>query len=203
MRAIFDLLVKIKEFIGLVLNLPTFLLWRIKFESFPRIRGRVYIRNYGSIRIGKNVYINSNLESSQLGYYPKTIFHTSQSGHIRIEDNVGLSNVVLYSRESIVIHKNARLGAGVKVYDNDFHELGRGLIRGREEIIPCSEVSIGEGAFIGAGSLVLKGVHVGKYSIVGAGSTVTKSIPDYEVWAGNPARYIRRLERVSDESSSL
>ena len=48
-------------------------------------------------------------------------------------------------------------------------------------------------AFIGAHSLILKGVTIGKYSVVGAGSVVTKSIPDGEIWAGNPAHFIRKL----------
>ena len=50
-----------------------------------------------------------------------------------------------------------------------------------------------EGAFIGSYSIILKGVTVGKNSIVGAGSAVTESIPNNEVWAGNPARKVRDL----------
>lgn len=53
-------------------------------------------------------------------------------------------------------------------------------------------VSIGNGAFIGAHSIILKGVSIGEKSIVGAGSVVTKGIPDGEVWAGNPAQFIRK-----------
>lgn len=47
---------------------------------------------------------------------------------------------------------------------------------------------------IGACSIVLKGVTIGKNSVVGAGSVVTKSIPDNEVWAGNPAKFIRKVD---------
>lgn len=43
-------------------------------------------------------------------------------------------------------------------------------------------------------TLVVKPVTIGKNSIVGAGSIVTKDIPDNEVWAGNPARFIRKRE---------
>lgn len=54
------------------------------------------------------------------------------------------------------------------------------------------EVRIKEGAFIGTGSIITKPVTIGRGAIVGAGSIVTKNIPDYEVWAGNPAHYIKK-----------
>ena len=59
------------------------------------------------------------------------------------------------------------------------------------EVVPAKEVIVGESAFVGAGSIVLKGVHIGKNAIIGAGSVVTKDVPDYEVWAGNPAKYLK------------
>ena len=54
-------------------------------------------------------------------------------------------------------------------------------------------IYIGKNAFIGTGVYILKGVSVGKNSIVGAGAVVTKNIPDNEIWAGNPAHYIKRV----------
>ena len=47
-------------------------------------------------------------------------------------------------------------------------------------------------AFIGIGTIITKPVTIGERAIVGAGSIVTKNIPDDEVWAGNPARFIRK-----------
>lgn len=47
-------------------------------------------------------------------------------------------------------------------------------------------------AFIGIGKIIIKPVTIGERAIVGAGSIVTKNIPDDEVWAGNPARFIRK-----------
>ncbi|WP_212635306.1 acyltransferase [Pseudozobellia thermophila] len=48
-------------------------------------------------------------------------------------------------------------------------------------------------AFIGAYSIILKGVTIGENAIVGAGSVVTKSVPDNQIWAGNPAKFIRSI----------
>lgn len=59
--------------------------------------------------------------------------------------------------------------------------------------IKSKPILIKEGAFIGAHAIVLKGVTIGKYSVIGAGSVITKDIPDNEVWAGNPARFIKKL----------
>ena len=50
----------------------------------------------------------------------------------------------------------------------------------------------GKGAYIGMGTMVVKPVTIGEGAIVGAGAIVTKDIPSNEVWAGNPARFIRK-----------
>lgn len=52
-------------------------------------------------------------------------------------------------------------------------------------------VIIEEDAFIGCNVVICNSVTIGKGAIVGAGSVVTKDIPPYQVWAGNPARYIK------------
>ncbi|MBE7411795.1 MAG: hypothetical protein HS129_06990 [Leptospiraceae bacterium] len=46
---------------------------------------------------------------------------------------------------------------------------------------------------MGANSIILPGVTIGVNSVVGAGSIITKSVPDYTVAAGNPAKLIKRL----------
>jgi acetyltransferase-like isoleucine patch superfamily enzyme len=45
-------------------------------------------------------------------------------------------------------------------------------------------------AFLGRRSTVLQGCRIGRGAVLGAGSVLTKSIPAFEVWAGNPARKI-------------
>jgi acetyltransferase-like isoleucine patch superfamily enzyme len=49
-----------------------------------------------------------------------------------------------------------------------------------------------EGAFIGSGAVILCGITIGRNAAVGAGAVVTRDVPDGEVWAGNPARFLRR-----------
>lgn len=58
------------------------------------------------------------------------------------------------------------------------------------EVVPTL---VGEGASIGSSATILCGVTIGKGAIVGAGSVVTKNIPAGEIWAGNPAKFIRKV----------
>ena len=47
--------------------------------------------------------------------------------------------------------------------------------------------------------LILKGVTIGKGAIIGANAVVTKDVPAYEIWAGNPARCVKRLQVKMNE----
>jgi len=61
------------------------------------------------------------------------------------------------------------------------------------------EVSIRRGAYIGVHSIILPGVTIGEGAVVGAGSVVTKDVPPLSIVAGNPARLIRRLDGKETE----
>lgn len=56
------------------------------------------------------------------------------------------------------------------------------------------ETHVHDGASIGSGASILCGVTIGTNAIVGAGSVVTRSVPPNEIWAGNPARFLRKVE---------
>ena len=71
------------------------------------------------------------------------------------------------------------------------HDASTGLFMGKTR---AANVAIGNNVFIGAGAIILPGVHIGSNVIVGAGSIVTKDIPDKSVVAGNPARVICTLD---------
>lgn len=55
-------------------------------------------------------------------------------------------------------------------------------------------VEIGDHTFIGARTIICNNVKIGRNCIVGAGSIVTRNIPDNEIWAGNPARLVKKRE---------
>ncbi len=50
---------------------------------------------------------------------------------------------------------------------------------------------IGTGVSIGTNATIIGGVHIGDGVLIGAGAVVTKNIPQQEIWAGNPARFLR------------
>lgn len=58
-----------------------------------------------------------------------------------------------------------------------------------------SKTIIHKGASIGAGAVILCGIEIGEQAMIGAGSVVTKDVPAGELWMGNPARYVRKIEK--------
>ncbi|MBD3306804.1 N-acetyltransferase [candidate division KSB3 bacterium] len=56
------------------------------------------------------------------------------------------------------------------------------------------ETLVEEGASIGTSATILCGVTIGRGAVVGAGAVVTKDVPPYQIWAGNPARMLKRRE---------
>ena len=109
-----------------------------------------------------------------------------------------MSNTAIHCHKSITIGNCVNFGGGVMIFDTDFHSLDwkdrqDGTDIAKRAIAP---VVIDDYVFIGADSIILKGVHIGEKSIVGAGSVVSKDIPAGEIWAGNPARFIKRINDI-------
>ena len=56
------------------------------------------------------------------------------------------------------------------------------------------KIILKKGCYLGANTIICKPVTIGERAIVGAGSIVTKDIPAGEIWAGNPAKFIKKRE---------
>ena len=72
------------------------------------------------------------------------------------------------------------------------HEIG--LSNRRAGKSSLKEITVGDGTWIGAKAIILPGVKIGKGVIIGAGAIVVKDCEDNCVYAGNPARLIKKLE---------
>ncbi len=100
-------------------------------------------------------------------------FDTNYPKDITIEEGVTLT-----TRCVIVTHF-------VEIDDNEHRHYSRG------------KVIIKRNAYIGANTVICKPVTIGEGAIVGASSVVTKDIPSFEVWAGNPARFIKKRQTTN------
>lgn len=169
--------------------------WRhVQCGKGVRICGRIHIYGHGDVRLADGVRINSCRRANPIGGDTYTVFSTVGSGKITIGEGSGISNSAIVARQSVEIGKNVRIGGGCQIFDNDFHSLQyQKRISAHDDDIAAKSIVIKDGAFLGARCLILKGVTIGENSVIGAGSVVTKSVPDREIWAGNPARFIKSV----------
>ena len=155
----------------------------------------VMVARGGSFSIGNNFSMNNGITGNPIGCYDRCTFFVDRGATLSIGNHVGMSQAALICHCSITIGDSVNLGGGVKVYDTDFHSLDAKVRTSSTDMEHKAKapVVIKNNAFIGAYSIVLKGVTIGENSIIGAGSVVTKSVPDNQIWAGNPAKFIRNL----------
>lgn len=155
----------------------------------------VMVARGGKFSVGKNFAMNNGIEGNPIGCYERCTFFVDRGAVLTIGDNVGISQAALVCHKSITIGDNVKIGGGVCIYDTDFHSLDPVIRRSSEDLKNRAEkpVVIGNDVFIGAKSIILKGVTIGENSVIGAGSVVTKSVPANQIWAGNPAKFIRNI----------
>ena len=167
---------------------------RIWFRGFCVIYAMkdssIMFNNLGGVKI--NIF--SHPFSNMIGLSQRCIIVAKDGGKIVINEGVCMSGCTIYSMESITIGRNTDIGSGCKIIDNDFHPLPyseRHPIE-RLDLFQKRPIAIGEGCFIGANSIILKGTTLGRNVVVGAGSVVCGSFPDNVIIAGNPAKIIKR-----------
>ena len=119
-----------------------------------------------------------------------------KNGRLTIGNHTGLNGVLIYCQDSITIGDWVKIGGGTRIFDTNHHPLNW-RDRRLDDItkVRHAPIIIEDDVFIGACCFIMQGVTIGKKSIVAAGSVVTKSIPENELWGGNPARYIKSLQQ--------
>jgi acetyltransferase-like isoleucine patch superfamily enzyme len=153
--------------------------WRIKGASGCRLT------------IGEDCFIRDKIAFERSG------------ARLSIGDRTFLGNGLIAIAESVEIGNDVMFAWGVTVVDHDSHSLRFSERQGdtqrwlRKEkdwsTVNIAGVRIEDKVWIGFNASVLKGVTVGEGAIVGAGSVVTKSVPPWTVVAGNPARLVREI----------
>lgn len=158
-----------------------------------KIIGTLSVCNQGVLKIGKNALIRSGFDKNVLGG-GKTKITVDTGAVLKIGDNVGISNTVIYCGKQITIGNDVMIGAGCLLMDSDCHSINyTDRIKMGDINVKMSPIVINDGAFVGTRSIILKGVRIGKNAVVGAGSVVVCDVPDNQVWAGNPAKFVKNI----------
>ena len=155
----------------------------------------IMVARGGFLFIGDNFTMHNGIKGNPIGCYSKCTFFVDNGAVLKIGNNVGVSQTAMICHKSITIGDNVKIGGGVKIYDTDFHSLDPQIRASKQDVNYRAKaaVIIKDRVFIGAYSIVLKGVTIGENSIIGAGSVVAKSVPRNQIWAGNPAKFIREI----------
>lgn len=158
---------------------------------------RIVVKKSGTFRIGNNFSINNGKYFNQIGRQQVCYFIVGENAKLIIGNKVGMSSTAIICMQEIVIEDNVKIGGNTVIYDTDFHSINPyerlGSDKEDSNNINKKPVIIKKNAFIGAHSTILKGITIGENSVIGACSVVTKNVPKNEIWAGNPARFIKNI----------
>jgi len=133
-----------------------------------------------NIEIGDNVYVGHN--AILKGYYQNKMVIGSGTW-------IG-QQCFFHSAGGLTIGCNVGIGPGVKIITS-FHAEEGIQIPILHSRIEFAQVVIGDDSDIGVGAILLPGVTIGRGAQIGAGAVVTRSVEDYAVAAGVPAKVLR------------
>lgn len=173
------------------------LLYRFLFRRFGKrslIRRPILISHPECISIGDHVTIRDGVRLEVVRESSRRTPDLRIGDHTNIEQHV-----------HIVCHSRVHIGANVSITGNSaivdvthpFEDVDAAQKIGARIRDDDSFVEIGDGSFIGFGSVIMPNVRLGKYTVIGAHSLVTRSVPDYCVAAGNPAKVVKRYDPVT------
>jgi acetyltransferase-like isoleucine patch superfamily enzyme len=166
--------------------------YRLKFKILGRrviigrrfrVTGRLDIRGPGTVIFGDNCFVNSTYIS------PTTPWTHAPDAVIKFGNGVGLAGTRLGCQVRIEVGDNTGLSDS-RIMDTDFHDARSASANRQNSHGGGSPVIIGRNVWLGAGSMVLKGVHIGDNAVVGAGAVVASNVAPNAIVFGNPARVI-------------
>ena len=188
----------VKRAINLVTALSHYVWRRWRFHQFgwrSRLGRCDMLTNPSAISIGRKVLIRKGARLEAVGDWdgkkPKIVIGDGTAAQFYFHCGAA---------KSITIGKNVLIAGNVYITDHDhkFDDPGR-------DTIECSElitrpVAIEDGAWLGEGCRILKGVTVGKRAVVGANAVVTKDVAPYTIVGGIPAKQIGTVTQPKTDS---
>ncbi len=205
------LLTFISVFLGLFISKVcrkfSYYYWRLYALQYLRWRGAKYPnwrhvvfngRTILEILPGANIEFEDRvISNSGVNYavdnYLYSKLHVESGATFKVGDDSGWTNTVIQCHDSITIGSHVNIGAGCMIFDTNFHSTDW---RDRaDRSVDCSRaktapIVIGDYAFIGARSIICKGVTIGPRAMIAAGSVVVKDVPADCIAGGNPCKII-------------
>ena len=126
------------------------------------------------------------LPGAQIGENVNICSHCFIENEVKIGNNVTVKCGVQVW-DGIELEDNVMIGSNV-TFTNDMYP------RAKNKDWKLLKTKVCKGATIGAGCVVLPGLTIGERAFVAAGSVVTKDVPAGELWLGNPARFYRKVD---------
>lgn len=168
----------------------------LRCSGLPIIRQN----QYGQSEFGRNVVLVSRSRGTAPSMARSIVLRClTPSAVISIGDDSGLSGATVCAAQSVTIGARCQFGADVLIFDTNFynHDWRNRRYREPDWLGISKPVNIGNDVFIRTRPIVQKGVSVGDGAIVAAGSIVMAAMPPHTIVAGNRALVIRELVELA------
>ena len=171
-------------------------------KSFSLTVSKTSIVHFWKIRF--NNFKNSFLKVGEGSYLSSDINFEKDNAKLLIGKNTFISGAKFSIASSIFIGDNVQIAFGTLFFDHNSHSINykfrRNDLSNRFNSkkdwsdVKTEGISIENDVWIGANSIILKGVILKEGTIIAAGSVVTKSTKPFSLYAGNPAKFIKKIE---------
>lgn len=177
--------------------------WNLIFLSKLRIvflNWRGYKVDFSVLIYGKNNFFQSAKNSIRISKNceigESVMIKTGFKGQIYFKNNVSVfHHTVLDIQDNLVIGEGSLIAPHCYICDYDHNFLGPKPVK--QQGFSAKPIIIGKDVWIGAKCIILKGVKIGDGAVLGAGSVVTRDIPAFSVAVGNPAKVIKKRTAIS------
>ena len=117
-----------------------------------------------------------------------TVIKADEKSTLSIYNSFIGRNCVIAAKEKIIINKDCLIAEMVVIRDQDHV-----IENNSGDKFNTAPIQIKENVWIASKATILKGVTIGSHSVVAASAVITKDIPDFEVWAGIPGKFLKKI----------